>query len=192
MTATVKDAFGNVTPGITVDFSVVPPTFRTPPSGTAVTDASGQATFCYSSALPGGDVISAFADTNGSTTQDLGEPGDTATKTWVLAGSTEGCKVTYGGRITAANGDKATFGGNAKATGPKGQEEFQDHGPAIGHQRPFDRCPGGPVLGRRPVGQHLRDGHDRRNGLGRLPHRCHRSGRARIVRHLSDPSEQRL
>jgi hypothetical protein len=129
VTATVKDAFGNVTPGITVDFSVVPPTFRTPPSGTAVTDVAGQATFCYSSALPGGDVISAFADTNGNTTQEADEPGDTATKTWVLAGSSEGCKVTYGGRITAANGDKATFGGNAKATGPSGQEEFQDHGP---------------------------------------------------------------
>ena len=131
VTATVKDAFGNVTPGITVDFSVAPPTFRTPPSGTAVTDASGQATFCYSSALPGGDVISAFADTNGNTTQEADEPGDTATKTWVLGSSTEGCKVTYGGRITAANGDKATFGGNAKAAGPKGQEEFQDHGPAM-------------------------------------------------------------
>ncbi len=44
--------------------------------------------------------------------------------------STEGCKVTYGGRITAANGDKATFGGNAKADGLKGQEQYQDHGPA--------------------------------------------------------------
>lgn len=39
------------------------------------------------------------------------------------------CKVTYGGRITAANGDKATFGGNANAAGPSGQAQFQDHGP---------------------------------------------------------------
>ena len=131
VTATVKDEFGNVTPGITVDFSVAPPTFRTPPSGTAVTDAAGQATFCYSSALPGSDVITAFADTNGNTVQDVGEPGATASKTWNLGESTAGCKVTYGGRITAANGDKATFGGNAKATGPKGQEEYQDHGPAM-------------------------------------------------------------
>jgi Mg-chelatase subunit ChlD len=52
--------------------------------------------------------------------------------TVVLPASTEGCKVTYGGRITAANGGKATFGGNAKvpASGPQGQEEYQDHGPA--------------------------------------------------------------
>jgi hypothetical protein len=129
--ATVKDEFGNVTPGITVDFSVAPTTSRTPPSGTAVTDASGEAQFCYTSALPGSDVISAFADTNGDTVQNGTEPGGTAAKTWVLPGSTTGCKVTYGGRITAADGDKATFGGNAKASGPSGQEEYQDHGPAV-------------------------------------------------------------
>jgi hypothetical protein len=34
------------------------------------------------------------------------------------------------GRITADNGDKATFGGNAKGTGPSGQEQYRDHGPA--------------------------------------------------------------
>jgi hypothetical protein len=74
----------------------------------------------------------AFADTNGNGTQDAGEPSDTATKQWVLPASTPGCKVTYGGQITAANGDKATFGGNAQvpASGPKGQEEYQDHGAA--------------------------------------------------------------
>ena len=40
--------------------------------------------------------------------------------------------MTYGGRITAANGDKATLGGNAQvpASGPQGQEEYQDHGAA--------------------------------------------------------------
>ncbi|HEX5824790.1 MAG TPA: post-COAP-1 domain-containing protein [Candidatus Limnocylindrales bacterium] len=131
VTATVKDAFGNVTPGITVDFSVTPATFRTPPSGTAVTNASGVAQFCYTSALPGTDAISAFADTNGDSVQNGTEPGDTAAKTWVIPGTSTGCKVTYGGRITAANGDKATFGGNAKGTGPSGQEEYQDHGPAM-------------------------------------------------------------
>ena len=131
VTATVKDEFGNVTPGITVNFSVAPTTSRTPSSGTAVTDAAGEAEFCYTSALPGNDVITAFADSNGNTVQDVGEPSNTATKTWVLPTSTEGCKVTYGGRITAANGDKATFGGNAKATGLMGQEQFQDHGPAV-------------------------------------------------------------
>jgi hypothetical protein len=131
VTATVKDAFGNVTPGITVDFSVAPPTFRTPPSGTAVTDASGQATFCYTSALPGGDTITAFADTDNSGAQNGTEPSGTATKTWILPGSGTGCKVTYGGRITTTDGDKATFGGNAKGSGPSGQEEYQDHGSTV-------------------------------------------------------------
>ena len=77
-------------------------------------------------------MITAYADTNGSSVQDAGEPSDRATKRWVLPASTPGCKVTYGGRITP-NGDKATFGGNAKShpSGPKGQEQYQDHGPAM-------------------------------------------------------------
>jgi hypothetical protein len=41
----------------------------------------------------------------------------------------DGCKVTYGGRISTTDGDKATFGGVANANGNKGQEEYQDHGP---------------------------------------------------------------
>jgi hypothetical protein len=80
--------------------------------------------------VPGTDAITAFADTNGNTTKDVDEPSDTAAKTWILPTSTAGCKVTYGGRITATNGDKGTFGGNAEADGLKGEEEYQDHGPA--------------------------------------------------------------
>jgi len=130
VTATVKDQFGNPTPGITVRFSVTGPGAT---SGARTTDANGEATFCYTSALPGSDVIKAFADTNDNGVQDVGEPSDTATKVWVLPTSTPGCKVTYGGRITAADGDKATFGGNAMvpASGPRGQEQYQDHGSAL-------------------------------------------------------------
>lgn len=127
VTATVTDAFGNPTPGITVRFSV---TGSVNTSGSATTDANGQATFCYMGpALPGADLITAYADTDNDNTQDAGEPSDTATKTWVLPVSTEGCKVTYGGHITPANGDPASFGGNAKVP-PKGQENYRDHGPA--------------------------------------------------------------
>jgi hypothetical protein len=49
-------------------------------------------------------------------------------------GSTAGCKVTVGGHITASNGDRATFGGNAQAktaADVKGQHQYQDHGPAV-------------------------------------------------------------
>jgi hypothetical protein len=123
VTATVRDQFGNPTPGVTVDFTVDPPTFRTPPAGVDVTDANGQATFCYTSALPGEDEITATA--RGGT-----NPSDTAEKTWVLPASTAGCKVNNGGWIIAANGDRANFGGNAKGDGPSGNETYQDKGPA--------------------------------------------------------------
>ena len=127
VTASVEDQFGNPTPGITVRFSV---TGSVSTSGSGTTDVNGDATFCYTGpALPGADTITAYADTNTNNVQDPGEPGDTAAKTWVIPPSTPGCKVSYGGRIMAANGDKATFGGNAQVP-PKGQEQYQDHGPA--------------------------------------------------------------
>jgi len=131
VTATVVDSFHNPTPGITVRFAVSG-SVTTSGTGTAPTDANGRATFCYTGpALPGSDVITAYADTNNNGVQDPGEPSGRATKEWVLAQSTPGCKVTGGGRITAANGDKATFGGNASASGtPSGNQEYQDHGPA--------------------------------------------------------------
>jgi len=49
--------------------------------------------------------------------------------------STSGCtvKISDGGRITASNGDTATFGGNAKASASgstSGEQTYQDHGPA--------------------------------------------------------------
>jgi len=68
-------------------------------------------------------TVTAVVDGTARATQDI-------TVTVVPPASTEGCKVTYGGRITAANGDMATFGGNAKANGLQGEEEYQDHGTA--------------------------------------------------------------
>jgi hypothetical protein len=128
VTATVRDAFGNPTPDITVRFSV---TGSVTTSGSATTDAAGQATFCYTGpALPGADVITAYADTDNDSTQDVDEPSGRAEKTWVLPPSTEGCVITDGGRI-ASNGDKATFGSIARGTGPSGHQEYQDHGPAV-------------------------------------------------------------
>jgi hypothetical protein len=133
VTATVTDQFANPTPNITVRFSVSPTTFRTPSSGTAVTDGNGQATFCYTSALPGNDIITAYADTNNNGVQDPGEPSGTASKTWGLPESTAGCMVTDGGRIIAANGDKATFGSIATVAADgtsSGAQQYQDHGSA--------------------------------------------------------------
>jgi hypothetical protein len=130
VTATVKDQFGDPMAGVVVRFRVVGSVTT---NGTRTTNAVGQAEFCYiGPGLPGDDVITAYADTDNDNVNDPApaDPEDTAAKNWVIPASTEGCKVTYGGRITAANGDKATFGGNAKAEGLKGQEEYQDHGPA--------------------------------------------------------------
>jgi len=103
--------------------------------GSATTNASGQATFCYTGPpLPGADAITAYADTNNNNVQNPGEPTGAAAKTWILPVTTPLCTINIdkGGRITADNGDKATFGGNAKASATgatQGQEEYQDQGP---------------------------------------------------------------
>src|SRR5205823_2415679 len=77
----------------------------------------------------------AFADTDQDNMQDVGEPSGVATKTWVLPVTTPLCDITIsdGGWIIAANGDRASFGGNAKSSAERqttGQQEYQDHGPA--------------------------------------------------------------
>ena len=133
VTATVRDAFGNPVPNVTVRFTV---TGSVNTTGSATTDANGEAEFCYDGPpLPGADAISAYADTDNDNTQDPGEPAGAATKTWVLPVSTPGCevKITNGGWIIANNGDRASFGGNAKVDADgnvSGNEEYQDHGPA--------------------------------------------------------------
>ena len=138
VTATVTDFFGNPVSGVTVRFSV--PTYvatsANPSSGSDVTDANGEATFCYSASLPGEDMIHAYADTNNNGTQNADEPFGDATKTWILPLNTAFCEVTItqGGWIIANNGDRANFGGNAKVAADgstvQGQEEYQDQGPA--------------------------------------------------------------
>ncbi|HEY8826024.1 MAG TPA: post-COAP-1 domain-containing protein [Candidatus Limnocylindria bacterium] len=138
VTATVADVFANPTPGITVRFTVIgaAATFSTPSSGSATTNGAGQATFCFTAALPGVNGIHAFADTNNSGSQDPGEPFGDAEKTWILPVGTALCeiKVTDGGHITAINADSASFGGVARsddAGNASGNEEYQDHGPAM-------------------------------------------------------------
>jgi hypothetical protein len=126
VTATATNAGGNPAANVTIIFSV---TGAVTADGSDVTDAQGLAEFCYGGPVfPGDDLISAFADNNNNGQQDFGEPDDTATKTWVLPDSTPGCKITYGGHIHAANGDRANFGGNATAP-DKGNNLYRDHGP---------------------------------------------------------------
>jgi hypothetical protein len=136
VTATVTDASGNSTPGVIIHFDVVgaQATFSTPSSGTRTTNGEGQATFCFSASLPGENAIHAFADSNANGSQDAAEPFGDATKTWTPPTSTQLCAVTItdGGWITANNGDRASFGGNAKVLPDgtvQGQQEYQDQGP---------------------------------------------------------------
>ena len=129
--ATVTDQFGQPSPDIVVRFSVSGSVSR---ADSPRTDSSGIATLCYKGPeLPGSDAISAFADTDGNGTKASDEPGDAATKDWVLPAPTASCTVSEGGKITAANGDKATFSGNARtsATGAaSGQQKYQYHAAA--------------------------------------------------------------
>jgi hypothetical protein len=131
VTATVQDASGSAVAGVVVRFQVMG---SVDTSGSATTDSNGEATFCYvGPPLPGADTITAFADANNNNVQDAGEPSSMAEKTWVVPASTAGCEITNGGWIIAANGDRATFGGHAKANAsgePQGQQVYQDLGPA--------------------------------------------------------------
>jgi len=133
ITATMQDAAGNPVPNIVGRFQVIGSVNT---SGSATTDSNGEATFCYfGPPLPGADTITAYADTNNNNVQDPGEPNDVAEKTWVLPTTTPLCEINNGGWIVAANGDRASFGGSAKANQSgetQGQQEYQDHGPVEG------------------------------------------------------------
>jgi hypothetical protein len=122
VTAHVFDVLGPYV-GDTVLFSVTGGPAAVPSSGSGVSNGAGETTFTFSNTPPA-------LGTNTITATD-GDLTATATKTWAFPTSTPGCKVTYGGRVTAANGDAASFGGNAFGTGPSGQEEYQDHGAAV-------------------------------------------------------------
>jgi uncharacterized protein (DUF2141 family) len=142
VTATVMDRFGNPTPGITVVFSVTGAVViedgeaQVGAGGSVETNGQGEAEFCYTSELPGENLITAFADTNENGRQDTDEPFDTATKTYLVPTTTPLCEISIhdGGWIVASNGDRGTFGGNAQADAngqiTKGSQEYTDHGPA--------------------------------------------------------------
>ena len=130
VTATVQDASGNPVANVVVRFQVIGSVNT---SGSATTASNGQATFCYiGPPLPGADTIVVFADIDNDNVQDPGEANGVAEKTWVLPTSTPLCEVTSAGWIIAANGDRASFGGHAKANESgetQGQQEYRDHGP---------------------------------------------------------------
>src|SRR5262249_44558173 len=105
-----------------------------PASATGTTDASGSAEYCYVGALAGTDTITAAVDSDDNGDLDTtDQPSGSATRVWTLPASTSSCNATFGGRLTAGNGDKATLSGNARVSktgATNGQVEYQDQGPA--------------------------------------------------------------
>ena len=186
VTATVTDAFGNPNPGVTVVFAVAG--VNSPASATSTTGATGTAQYCYVGALAGTDTI-----TQPSTPTERPDRRDRPTAWHRNEGldaprEHESCKATFGGRITAGNGDKATFGGNAKVskTGDaSGRAEYQDHGRAQAMNVKSINVLA--VVCTSTTASNLRRGHDRRLRHLRLPHRPRRQRRAGQERHLPHP-----
>ena len=107
--------------------------------------------------------------------------------------STKGCRVANGGGITAAGGDKASFGGNAEVKrGPKGQESYVDDGPATPLKVKSTKILAVSLQRLEDAGEHRRHRERQRSGLGRPPDRRRRQRQAGHERHLPDPAEQRL
>lgn len=86
-TATVKNAGGDLLPGVMVRFSV---SGANSESGNSDSDNDGQATFSYSGANAGDDTIDAYADTNGNGSRDSEEPSSTVKVTWSAASQSPG------------------------------------------------------------------------------------------------------
>jgi hypothetical protein len=128
--ATEADRFGNAVPTSPVLFAVGGVNRA---GGSQSTNASGQATFCYTGVLAGGDTVTAVADPNHTGQPRPGEPRGTAGVTWTLPASTPWCSVLMRGTITAGDGDSAIFTGlgTLQATGaPRGYVRYSDGGPA--------------------------------------------------------------
>lgn len=127
VTATVKDASGAPIAGVTVRFSVAGSVTT---SGSAITNANGQAQFCYlGPSKPGTDQVKAYADANNNDVQDPGEPSDVATVTWVSP-SPPPCHEGDGeGDVQGSNGGTAHVGSDEDSCEDQDQEQVQSHDP---------------------------------------------------------------
>ncbi len=130
VTASVTNATGGAVSDASVLFTV---RGSSTTSGSCSTNAAGQCDFTYTGpVLSGADVIVACADTDNDGIAEIGEPCGEAIKAWILPASTPG-QVTGGGYILdPADGEKVSFGFNAKgdSKGIKGNCTVVDAGPA--------------------------------------------------------------
>jgi Tol biopolymer transport system component len=108
VTATVTDLEQPLA-GVLVRFSV---SGSVSTSGSCTTGAIGSCSFTYAGpALPGADLITAYADDDGDAARDTTEPLATATKAWTMTDTASG-HVTGGGHVGAV-----AFGFSAKRDG---------------------------------------------------------------------------
>lgn len=114
VTATVTD-LGQPITGVVVRFSV---SGSVSAAGSCSTDALGQCSFTYTGpAVPGADLITAYADDDGDAVRDTTEPAAAATKAWTSAAVTSG-RITGGGHVLDVTGTgHVAFGFNAKSDG---------------------------------------------------------------------------
>jgi Ca2+-binding RTX toxin-like protein len=82
VTATVTDQFGNPVELEDVHFDVSGDPTPVPAAGHDITDAAGLATFTFTNDSAGTNTITACIDVDDGVDCDMGEPSDTATKTW--------------------------------------------------------------------------------------------------------------
>ncbi len=128
-TATVTDTVssGQSTPTGTVSFtSSGTGSFLGSPCTLSGSGASASCEVFFTSFARGGQGIS--ASYSGDATHSASAGGTIVLV--ALPASTKGCVVYGHGRITAANGDKASFRGLVAATPPVGAEFYRDNGPA--------------------------------------------------------------
>ena len=88
--------------------------------------ASASCAVFFTGFAPGGRIIGAGYGGDATHSASSAFTGVTV----VVPESTAGCVVFGHGRITAANGDKASFRGLVAATPPRGVEFYRDNGPA--------------------------------------------------------------
>ena len=127
--ATVTDttASGQTTPTGTVSFSNSGggSVFGSPCTLSG-SGASASCTVFFASFARGGHIVAAAYGGDATHSASRGFTGVTV----AVPGSTAGCVVFGHGRITAADGDKASFRGLVAALPPRGVEFYRDHGPA--------------------------------------------------------------
>lgn len=115
LTTTLTDATGNPVNGVSIYFNVTGANIT---SGSAKTDANGNASFTYTGLAAGTDTVSAYADINGNGTQNAGEPSTSIGVVWSGAQPSAPVLVIDPGTQNLTTGTNATV--TAKLTTNQG------------------------------------------------------------------------